>query len=145
MDFLHNIFNGIDILIISIILISCVVAAFRGFVKEIFSLLSWVFSIVIAFNFFDKFRIIISEYFTQKIIIDVVAFAVPFLTSLFVCHLITRWLSPRSSKKETSSTLRFSLWTLTLSFQDSETLPRLLLAFLSDLVFHLPPLLHIPS
>ena len=100
MDFLNNIFNGIDILIISIILISCVVAAFRGFVKEIFSVLSWVFSIVIAFNFFDKFRIIISEYVTQKIIIDVVAFAVPFLTSLFVCHLITRWLSPKFNTSE---------------------------------------------
>ncbi|MDA9914871.1 CvpA family protein [Alphaproteobacteria bacterium] len=100
MDFLNNIFNGIDILIISIILTSCVVAAFRGFVKEIFSVLSWVFSIVIAFNFFDKFRIIISEYVTQKIIIDVVAFAVPFLTSLFVCHLITRWLSPKFNTSE---------------------------------------------
>ena len=71
MDVLNNIFNGIDILIISIILISSIVAAFRGFVKEIFSLFSWVFSIIISFNFFTDFKIILAEYVNQKIIIDV--------------------------------------------------------------------------
>ena len=62
MDVLNNIFNGIDILIISIILISSIVAAFRGFVKEIFSLFSWVFSIIISFHFFTDFNIILAEF-----------------------------------------------------------------------------------
>ena len=45
MDVLNNIFNGIDIIIVSIILVSCVVAGFRGFIKELFSVLSWILSI----------------------------------------------------------------------------------------------------
>ena len=100
MDVLNNIFNGIDILIISIILISSIVAAFRGFVKEIFSLFSWVFSIIISFNFFTDFKIILAEYVNQKIIIDVIAFGLPFLISLFICHLISKWLSPKFNTSE---------------------------------------------
>ena len=100
MDVLNNIFNGIDILIISIILISSIVAAFRGFVKEIFSLFSWIFSIIISFHFFTDFKIILAEYVNQKIIIDVIAFGLPFLISLFICHLISRWLSPKFNTSE---------------------------------------------
>ena len=100
MDVLNNIFNGIDILIISIILISSIVAAFRGFVKEIFSLFSWVFSIIISFHFFTDFKIILAEYVNQKIIIDVIAFGLPFLISLFICHLISNWLSPKFNTSE---------------------------------------------
>ena len=100
MDVLNNIFNGIDILIISIILISSIVAAFRGFVKEIFSLFSWIFSIIISFHFFTDFKIILAEYVNQKIIIDVIAFGLPFLISLFICHLISNWLSPKFNTSE---------------------------------------------
>ena len=100
MDVLNNIYNGIDIILISIILISSIVAAFRGFVKEIFSLFSWIFSIIISFHFFANFKTILSEYINQKIIIDVIAFGFPFLISLFICHLITRWLSPKFNTSE---------------------------------------------
>lgn len=100
MDVLNNIYNGIDIIVISIILISSIVAAFRGFVKEIFSLFSWIFSIIISFHFFTNFKTILSEYINQKIIIDVIAFGFPFLISLFICHLITRWLSPKFNTSE---------------------------------------------
>ena len=100
MDVLNNIYNGIDIIVISTILISSIVAAFRGFVKEIFSLFSWIFSIIISFHFFANFKTILSEYINQKIIIDVIAFGFPFLISLFVCHLITRWLSPKFNTSE---------------------------------------------
>ena len=100
MDVLNNIFNGIDILIISIILISSIVAAFRGFVKEIFSLFSWIFSIIISFHFFTDLKTILSEYINQKIIIDVIAFGFPFLISLFICHLVTKWLSPKFNTSE---------------------------------------------
>ena len=100
MDVLNNIFNGIDIIIISIILVSCVVAGFRGFIKELFSVLSWILSILISFNFFEKFKIILSEYITQKIITDVIAFGFPFVTSLFMCHLLSSWLSPKFNTSE---------------------------------------------
>ena len=96
MEIFYNIyFNIIDILILIIILTSCIVATFRGFVKEIFSIISWVFSLFVAFNLFEKFKLELIDYISQKIIIDVIAFSFPFLTTLLITHLISKWLSPK--------------------------------------------------
>ena len=58
MEFMHNIyFNIVDIFILIIILTSCIVATFRGFIKETFSIISWIFSLFVAFNLFEKFKL----------------------------------------------------------------------------------------
>ena len=98
MEFFENTsFNIIDIIIISIILISCVVATFRGFIKEAFSVVSWFFSLIVAFRLFERFKLELINYISQKIIIDIVAFGFPFLTTLFISNLISSWLSPKFS------------------------------------------------
>ena len=101
MEIFNNIyFNIIDILILIIILTSCIVATFRGFIKETFSIVSWVFSLFVAFNLFEKFKLELIDYISQKIIIDVIAFSFPFLTTLFISHLISKWLSPKFNFSE---------------------------------------------
>ena len=101
MEILHNIyFNIIDILILIIILTSCIVATFRGFIKETFSIISWIFSLFVAYNLFEKFKLELVEYISQKIVIDIIAFSFPFLTTLFVSHLISKWLSPKFNFSE---------------------------------------------
>jgi membrane protein required for colicin V production len=98
MEFLENTyFNVIDIMIISIILISCVVATFRGFVKEVFSIVSWLFALILAFQLYERFKLELIEYISQKIIVDILAFGFPFLTTLFISNLISSWLSPKFS------------------------------------------------
>ena len=98
MEFFENAyFNIIDIIVISIILISCVVATFRGFVKETFSIVSWLFSLIVAFQLYERFKLELIDYITQKVIVDIVAFGFPFLTSLFISNLISSWLSPKFS------------------------------------------------
>ena len=98
MDFFENTyFNIIDIIIISIILISCVVATFRGFIKEAFSVGSWFFALIVAFQLYERFKLELIDYISQKIIIDIVAFGFPFLTTLFISNLISSWLSPKFS------------------------------------------------
>ena len=98
MEFFENTyFNIIDIVIISIILISLVVATFRGFVNEAFSVVSWLFSLIIAFQLYERFKLELIDYISQKIIIDIVAFGFPFLTTLFISNLISSWLSPKFS------------------------------------------------
>ena len=90
MEIFNNIyFNIIDILILIIILTSCIVATFRGFIKETFSIISWFFSLYVAFNLFEKFKLELIDYISQKIIVDVIAFSFPFLTTLLVSHLIS--------------------------------------------------------
>ena len=101
MEIFNNIyFNIIDILILIIILASCMVATFRGFIKETFSILSWVLSLFVAFNLFDKFKLELIDYISQKIIIDIIAFSFPFLTTLLISHLISKWLSPKFNFSE---------------------------------------------
>ena len=101
MEIFNNIyFNIIDILILIIILTSCMVATFRGFIKEIFSILSWVLSLFVAFNLFNKFKLELIDYISQKIIIDIIAFSFPFLTTLLISHLISKWLSPKFNFSE---------------------------------------------
>ena len=101
MEIFNNIyFNIIDILILIIILTSCIVATFRGFIKETFSIISWIFSLFVAFNLFEKFKLELIDYISQKIVIDVIAFSFPFLTTLFISHLISKWLSPKFNFSE---------------------------------------------
>ena len=101
MEIFNNIyFNIIDILILIIILSSCIVATFRGFIKETFSILSWVLSLFVAFNLFNKFKLELIDYISQKIIIDIIAFSFPFLTTLLISHLISKWLSPKFNFSE---------------------------------------------
>ena len=101
MEIFNNIyFNIIDILILIIILTSCIVATFRGFIKETFSIISWIFSLFVAFNLFEKFKLELIDYISQKIVVDVIAFSFPFLTTLFVSHLISKWLSPKFNFSE---------------------------------------------
>ena len=101
MEILNNIyFNIIDIFILIIVLTSCVVATFRGFIKETFSIVSWLFSLFVAFNLFEKFKLELVDYISEKILIDIIAFGFPFLTCLFISHLISKWLSPKFNISE---------------------------------------------
>ncbi len=101
MEFLQNIyFNIIDIFILIIILTSCIVATFRGFIKETFSIISWIFSLFVAYSLFEKFKLVLLEYISQKIVVDVIAFTLPFLATLFISHLISKWLSPKFNFSE---------------------------------------------
>jgi membrane protein required for colicin V production len=98
MEFFENTyFNIIDIIVISIISISCVVATFRGFVKETFSIISWLFALIVALQLYERFKLELIDYITQKVIVDIFAFGFPFLTTLFISNLISNWLSPKFS------------------------------------------------
>tara|TARA_B100000242_G_scaffold290388_1_gene261735 strand:- start:700 stop:1260 length:561 start_codon:yes stop_codon:yes gene_type:complete len=96
MEFFNNLyFNVIDIIIFGVILTSCIVATLRGFVKELFSIISWILSLIIAFNFFEKFRVKLLEHISHEIIADFLAFGFPFITALIFTNIVSSWLSPK--------------------------------------------------
>ena len=96
MEFLNNLyFNIIDIIIFAVIFISCLVGTLRGFVREFFSVFSWILSLVVAFNFFEKFKIKLLEHISQEIVVDLIAFGFPFFTTLIITNIISSWLSPK--------------------------------------------------
>ena len=96
MEFFNNLyFNIIDILVFAVIITSCIVATFRGFVKELFSIISWILSLILAFNFFEKFKLKLLDHISQEIIVDFIAFGFPFLGTLILSSIISSWLSPK--------------------------------------------------
>ena len=88
-------FNIIDILVFAVVLTSCIVATQRGFVKELFSIISWILSLIVAFNLFKKFNTKLSEHISQEIIVDILAFGFPFFATLIISSIISSWLSPK--------------------------------------------------
>ena len=96
MEYFNNLyFNIIDIIVFGIILTSCIVATLRGFVKELFSIISWILSLIVAFSFFEKFKLKLLDYISQEIIVDFLAFGFPFLGTLILSSIISSWLSPK--------------------------------------------------
>jgi len=96
MEYFNNLyFNIIDIIFFGVILTSCIVATLRGFVKELFSIISWILSLIIAFNFFEKFKLKLLDYISQELIVDFLAFGFPFLGTLILSSIISSWLSPK--------------------------------------------------
>jgi membrane protein required for colicin V production len=96
MEFFNNLyFNIIDILVFGVILTSCIVATFRGFVKELFSIISWILSLIAAFGFYEQFKMKLLEHIAQEMIVDFLAFGFPFLTTLIITNIISSWLSPK--------------------------------------------------
>ena len=96
MEYFNNLyFNIIDIITFGVILTSCIVATLRGFIKELFSIVSWILSLIIAFNFFGKFKLKLLDHISQEIIVDSLAFGFPFLGTLILSSIISSWLSPK--------------------------------------------------
>ena len=96
MEYFNNLyFNIIDIIVFGVILTSCIVATLRGFVKELFSIISWILSLIVAFNFFEKFKVKLLDHMSQEIIVDFLAFGFPFLGTLILSSIISSWLSPK--------------------------------------------------
>ena len=96
MEYFNNLyFNIIDIIVFGVILTSCIVATSRGFIKELFSIISWILSLIVAFNFFEKFKIKLLDHISQEIIVDFLAFGFPFLGTLILSSIISSWLSPK--------------------------------------------------
>ena len=96
MEYFNNLyFNIIDIIVFGVILTSCIVATLRGFVKELFSIISWILSLIVAFNFFEKFKVKLLDHISQEIIVDFLAFGFPFLGTLILSSIISSWLSPK--------------------------------------------------
>ena len=96
MEYFNNLyFNIIDIIVFGVILTSCIVATLRGFVKELFSIISWILSLIVAFNFFEKFKVKLLNHISQEIMVDFLAFGFPFLGTLILSSIISSWLSPK--------------------------------------------------
>ena len=80
--------NLIDILIIAIIALSLAVGVFRGFIREVLSLASWIVALWAAYSFAGGAADLLVTYIAQPPIRVVVAFAVIFILALIAASLL---------------------------------------------------------
>ncbi len=80
-------FNVLDIIFFSITLTFVLIAFFRGFVKEIFSILNWIISFLISYYLTPLLIEPLSPYFSSKIALDIflrtILFTICFLAIAF--------------------------------------------------------------
>lgn len=81
--------NGLDYFIIGILVISIIVGIFRGFVKETFSLVSWILAFWIALAFAPRLVLILPAFIHPGEVRYAVAFAVLFLLTLVLMALLS--------------------------------------------------------
>ena len=84
--------NYFDMVVIGIMLLSCIFAFFRGFVKEILSLVAWVGAAVVTIYFFKPTAEILNPYFSKPIISVVCATIALYFGSLIVFAIINRFI-----------------------------------------------------
>jgi membrane protein required for colicin V production len=85
--------NIVDLIVIVILLLSALLALFRGFVKEVLSIVGWVVALGVTYFFFPLARDIARSYIESRIFADIAAGIALFLPTLILCSILTHWIS----------------------------------------------------
>lgn len=86
-------YNTFDLIFIAFSLIFVVVAFFRGFIKEIFSLLIWIIALSVSYFGAPFLAKALSSYSSNKMVLDVTARIILFIISFFALLFSTSSLS----------------------------------------------------
>ena len=86
-------FNWVDILISTVIVLSCLFGLWRGLVKEVLSLVTWVAALLVARVYSDDFAPLLESTFEGDTTRLVAAFAILFLATLVVGALVNHLMA----------------------------------------------------
>ncbi len=86
-------FSALDIVVLGITLISAVLAAVRGFSREILSIAAWAVAVLAAWLLHKSLLPFTSQYISHQTIALVVTVAVIFIVTLLIMSLITVQIS----------------------------------------------------
>ena len=98
--------NWADIAILTIIGISALISLFRGFVREVLSLLAWVVAFWIAFTFTGQASNLLLEYVSPATARYMLAFIALFIVSLLVTGIVNHLIGKLIDKTGLSGTDR---------------------------------------
>ena len=79
----------VDIIIIAVLLISTVIGLFRGFIRELLSLLSWLIALYVAWTFAELGASYLVPYLPQKPLRIVAAFTGIFIVVLILGSIVS--------------------------------------------------------
>jgi membrane protein required for colicin V production len=72
-------FNVLDLIFFSLAIIFAATAFFRGFVKEMFALITWILSFVISYFISPPISGLLASYFDNKLVLDIAVQSVSFI------------------------------------------------------------------
>ncbi len=81
-------FNTLDIIFFSTTFIIVFVACYRGFIKEIFSLINWIIAFALSYLISPFLAKAIAGYFDSRLIVDAITRIIVFMTSFIVFFLL---------------------------------------------------------
>jgi membrane protein required for colicin V production len=96
----------VDYLIIGIILISAVISIIRGFVKEVFSLITWIVAFWVAILFYSHLSTLLANYIETPSIRLFLAFFTLFAVTLILGALVNHVISSMVEKTGLTGTDR---------------------------------------
>ena len=80
-------------MVVAVVLISALLAMFRGFVREVLSIAAWVAAAILAYVFYEQLVPYVSQYIDNPTLAVGVSAAAIFLVSLIIVSLITMKIS----------------------------------------------------
>jgi len=83
----------LDGVVVAVVLVSAILAMFRGFVREVLSIAAWVAAAILAYLFYEELVPYVSQYIDNPTIAIGVSAAAIFLVSLIIVSLITMKIS----------------------------------------------------
>ncbi len=83
----------LDIIVLSVMLISGILAMVRGFLREVFSILSWVVAAGVTVYFYKSALPVVKQYISQDSAALAVTVALLFLGTLLIASIITARIS----------------------------------------------------
>lgn len=96
-------FNILDLVFISLGLIFVIIAFFRGFIREVFSLVNWVISVTIASLLSPLVAKLLSHYLSNKLMVDLGSKILIFVLAFIIVGISTSKLSLAMKKSLPSS------------------------------------------
>lgn len=88
-------FNPVDIAVVSIVLISGALAFWRGFLREILSIIAWVAAVILTLQLLPMVRPFARDYIAIDILADSVTAGVIFVISLVLISIISGMIAGR--------------------------------------------------
>lgn len=85
--------NIVDLIVIAVLLLSALLALFRGVVKEVLGIVGWIAALAATYFFFPYARDIARGYIESRLFADIAGGAALFLPTLILCSLLTHWIS----------------------------------------------------
>lgn len=101
--------NIVDLIVIAVLLLSALLAMFRGFVKEVLSIFGWVAALAALYFFFPQAQAIARAYIETGLFADIAAGLGIFIPTLILCSLFTHWVSEQVRRAAAVSAVDRSL------------------------------------